>query len=233
MAAYTGYLTHLKTALVQALKETFDQDYPEPDFRDINVSIEYPIEPQHYPGIWVDYTDSDSLRVAGIDHHEFTEPGPDGYRRRYTRWRFAGYASFTVVAMSSLERDRLYDELVRCLAFTHESDQVPEFRNYVEDNEFIAMNFDFDEIEPRGSSVAPGTPWGTEELIYEVTLNMEVIGEFISDGSTGALVPLREIRVLGRAVLDADLSRPVESLSTQYPLGPADVRVHTPNGEWV
>ncbi len=231
MAEFTGYLVHLKTALVEALKKTFDGDFPDPDFRGINVSIEYPVEPQHYPGIWVDYTDSASLRAAGIDHFEFTEPGDSGYVRRFTRWRFAGYASFTVVALTSLERDRLFDQLVRVMAFTHETDQVPEFRNYVENNEFIAMNFDFDEIEPRGNSVAPGTPWGSDELIYEVTVNMEVIGEFISEGSTGTLAPLSTILVTGRMSETDDLTGEIDYAS-DAPLEPGDVLVTDPVPDW-
>lgn len=217
-----GYLTVTKTAVVQALRQCFDGDYPEEDFRDVNASIEFPNEEQHYPGIWVNYSDSAPLTSAGIDHHEFTDPSTDGYRRQFTRWRFTGSFAFTVVALSSLERDRLYDELVRVIAFARENDQVPEFRAYVEDNEFVAMNINFDTIEVQGNSAAPGTPWGTDEYIYEITLVLEVIGEFISEGSTGSLAPLSMIKVIGRpAFPDANgvITYPDEVV---FPLGPQD-----------
>jgi hypothetical protein len=222
MSQTSGYMTVLKTALVQGLRECFDADYPQEDFRDLLVDIEFPNDVQSYPSIWVNYTDSSALVSAGIDHHEFTDPGDSGYVRRFTRWRFSGTASFTVVALSSLERDRLYDEMVRVIAFARESDQVPEFRAYIEDNEFIAMNANFDEIEPTGNSAAPGTPWGSDEYIYEITLNIDVIGEFISDGETGSLAPLSMIKVIGRpAFPDSNgvLSYPDE---VQFPLGPSD-----------
>lgn len=221
MSTTTGYLVHLKTTLVQALRECFDGDYPEEDFRDIRCSIEFPIDQADYPGIWVNYSDTAPLISAGIDHHEFTEPTPEGYVRQFTRWKFTGYASFTVVALTSLERDRLYDELVRVIAFTRESDQVPEFRAYIESNEFIAMNGNFDEIDVQGNSASPGTPWGTDEYIYEVTINLEVIGEFISDGSTGSLAPLSMIKVIGR-MEDAEGNYPDEE---DFPLGPQDIQM--------
>lgn len=188
--------------LVGAIKETFDERYPEADFRGVHCSIEYPLEPMHYPGIWVDYSDSDKLRVAGVDHKETDPDKPLGLA--FTRWKFGGYASYTVAALTSLECDRLYDEVVRTLAFGRQDSVRSRFREYVENNDLIAANFDFDEIEPRGNAAAPGTPWGTDEIIYERTLNMEVIGEFISDDSTGSLVPLSKITITPIADLTPD-----------------------------
>lgn len=216
-----GYLVHLKTALVEAIKQTFDQDYPEADFRDIWTSIEYPVQPQNFPGIWVDYEDNGEVHIAGINHVEFSTP-VDGAYRRYTRWRFTGYAQFTVMALSSLERDRLYDELVRVLAFGNyfaDNPAINKFRNYVENNEFIAMNMDFDQIDPTGNAASPGTPWGTDEIVYERTINMELIGEFVSDGVTLELVPLSKV------VFDIFPEQPdgtYTDTTTDYPGHPAN-----------
>jgi hypothetical protein len=216
-------MTHLKTTLVQALMSVFDGDYPNEDFRDIKIDIEFPADAQDYPSIWVNYADTSPLAAAGIDHYEFTEPGPSGYVRRYTRWRFAGSASFTVVALSSYERDRLYDEVVRVIAFAREeNDQVPEFRAYIEDNEFIAVNANFDTIEVQGNSAAPGTPWGTDEYLYEVTLVLDVIGEFVSDGATGSLAPLSAVRVIGRPSFPDDQGNLTYLDEEDFPLGPDD-----------
>lgn len=189
------YLTNLKTAFVMAVKETFDSAYPEPDFRNLFVSVEYPMEAHHYPGCWVDYEDTQPLQVVGINHVEYSTNAALEMRG-HTRWKFAGMATFTVVALTSLERDRLYDEFVRVLAFGRQAPATARFRSYIQNNPFLAIQFDFDEIEVRGASVG-GTPWGDETtMIYERTINMEVIGEFVSDGSTGLIVPLSEIRVV-------------------------------------
>lgn len=213
------YLTHLKAMLVQALKETFDQEYPVADFRDIRCSIEYPLEPQDYPGIWVDYDDTKPLQTAGVDHLETKIEGST--ISRYRRWKFAGYASYTIVALTSLERDRLFDEVVRVLAFGDRAAPTLRFRQYVENNELIAANFDFDQVETRGNAAVPGTPWGTDEIIYERTINMEVIGEFVSDAETGLLVPLSAIHVLEPDIYVGD----------QQP--PPPETVSDPTGGWI
>lgn len=187
------YLTPLKTMLVEAVQTTFDQQYPDPRFRNLHCSIEYPVEPQMYPGCWVDYDDTKPLQTAGVGHQEIVISGLTV--SRYKRWKFAGYVSFTLAALTSLERDDLYDEFVRVLAFGSVNTATRRFRDMVEDNDLIAANFDFDQVEPRGNAAVPGTPWGTDEIIYERTINMEVIGEFISDAETSALVSLSKILV--------------------------------------
>lgn len=204
---FYGYLTRLKAMNVEALKAVFNADYPTQELQDIYVSIEYPINQAAYPGIWVDYSDTEPLVIAGVDHHEWTEanllsppPLPDPrdngqFRGAHTRWKFQGYVSYTVSALSSLERDRIYDELVRLFA-SRWTDYNLKFRSYIEDNAFIGANMNLDQIESTGNSAAPGTPWGTDEIIYERSLNMEIVGEFVTDCNTGRLLPLSKISVI-------------------------------------
>jgi hypothetical protein len=198
-----SYLARLKTMLVEGIKETFDAQYPVQDFRDVHCSIEWPADKMNYPGIWVDYEDTGKLSIAGVDHKEFGE-NQDGTFIPFTRWRFSGYASFTITALTSRERDRLYDELVKVFAFGRQDPLRARFRQHVESNDFIAANFDFDEIEPRGNAAAPGTPWGTDEIIYERTINMEVIGEFVSDNTSGNLAPLSKVVLSSVVALGPD-----------------------------
>jgi hypothetical protein len=214
-----SYLSPLKALLVEAVLQTFDQTYPVAQFRDVHCSIEYPVEKQQYPGIWVDYDDTKPLQTAGVDHLETTVTG--GTTSRYRRWKFAGYASYTIAALTSLERDRLYDEMVRVLAFGDRSPATLRFRSYIESNDLMAANFDFDQIETRGNAAVPGTPWGTDEIIYERTLTMEVVGEFVSDAETGLLVPLSAIHVLDPDVYFTD------------PEAPPPMQVSDPTGGWI
>lgn len=188
------YLVPLKTLLVTALQQTFDDDYPESEWRNIKVGIEYPVEPQHYPGVWVDFDDTDPLTIAGVGHFEVeeTDSGPV----QVTRWKFTGYVSLTIVALTSYERDRLYDEVVRVLAFGLQESATSDFRRTIERNPYIAANCDFDTIQPRGNNAAQGTPWGTDEIIYERSLNFQVIGEFVPNVTTGQLYRLSEIRLV-------------------------------------
>lgn len=185
----------LKAALTEALRATFDGAYPEEDFRSLRVSIEFPVDQTDYPGIWLNYSDTGPLVPAGINHIEVVETETGQYP--VTRWKFAGEITLTMVALSSLERDRLYDELVRVFAFAREEEAVSAFRNRVESNDLIAMNINFDNLRPTGDNAAPGTPWETDDFIYERSITMDVIGEFVSSPATGELVNLRQIIVKG------------------------------------
>lgn len=187
------YLTYVKTVLREGIYQTFDSEYVESDFRDIFISLEFPVKKADYPGIWVDFSPRGNLQVAGVHHGEYADPDASGNSRLFTRWFFEGEASFTVVGLTSLERDRLYDEVVRVLAFGQEAPSTSEFRTYVEDNEFIGMNLNFDQIGQRGHTQSVGTPWGTNDVIYEGEVSMTMRGEFIADSQTNTLVPLSEI----------------------------------------
>lgn len=188
------YLVPTKTMLVDALRQTFDGDYVREWVRGLRVSIEFPEERQDYPSVWVDFEPIGDLEVVGIDHAEYALGG-GGTARRYTRWRFQGYATYTAAALTSLERDRIYDELVRVFAFGSEHTSTQAFRRAIEDHPLIAANMDFGTIGQRGHAASPGTPWQTDEIIYEGTLSMNLIGEFINDSLTGDLVPIESIQV--------------------------------------
>lgn len=185
------FLVPLKTLLTDAMRQTLDSEYIAPDFRNVNVSIDFPVAEEDYPAVWVEFASTSNLEVAGV-HHRETEPGSEGFRR-FTRWRFQGNATYTVIAFTSLERDRLFDEVVRIMAFGHEVPETSEFRSYIEDNEFLGLNFDFDQISVGPITASPGTPWGTDDMMYEASITMECIGEFISDAATATLLPLSEV----------------------------------------
>lgn len=189
------YIAPLKTLLVEALQGTFDSVYPVSKFRNVHASLEYPVDPQDYPSLWIDYDDTQPLLRAGVNHLEtVTDSGTTV--DPFTRWRFQGYVSITAVALTSLERDELFDEVVRVVAFGNEDTVVGRFKSMIANNDLIAANLQTDKIDVRGSAAAPGTPWGTDELMYERSLNLELIGEFIPDPATGTLVPLSQIKII-------------------------------------
>ena len=199
------YLVPLKALLVHALKPVFGDFYPQSDFRsDVNVGIEYPVDKQGYPGIWIDYADTAPLRQAGVGHRE---TALDGTLTNATRFKFEGTASFTIVALSSLERDRLFDEMIRVMAFGRQDGATSLFRDTLEDNDLLAVNAKFDEIEVGGNASAPGTPWGTDEIIYERTISLDLLGEFVADAVAGSMLPLSAIVV--HEVVDTNVGQPI------------------------
>lgn len=189
------FLTHAKTLLVRATKGVFDQDYPEADFRGLWVSMEYPAEEANYPGIWVGFTPTAPLQVAGIGHREYTDPAADGTVRALTKWRFAGVATFTIAALTSLERDRLLDAMVQVIAFGLDNPATAEFKQTLDLNDLIGVQMNWDQFQITGLDENQGTPWGTDEVIYEGTVGVDCQGEFASSATSGTLVPLSGITV--------------------------------------
>ncbi len=198
------YITPLKTMIIEAMQGTFDASFPVPEFRNTHTGLDYPVDAQNYPAIWVDYDDTQPLLKAGVAHRESTNPSTGTDVAPFTRWRFQGYISLTVIALNSLERDRLFDQMVRVVAFGEEDSVVGRFRYAISNNDLIAANLQTDKIEVRGNAAAPGTPWGTDEMMYERSLNLEIIGEFIPDPETGTLIPLSAVIVTMHEVLPGD-----------------------------
>jgi hypothetical protein len=191
----TGYLRTIKTTAVQAVQQSFTSRYPEPDSaggtsKQPFVSIEYPVEEAQYPAIWVDYEGSE-LRTVGIAYTQ-----TDAQNNAYARWRFAGHVVFTIVAMTSNERDMIYDQLISMTAFAAQSEFPSTFRQTVEAAPLVASIWSFDSVEDRPGAAAPGTPWGTMEVLYERGFALQVIGEFVTDPYSQALVELSGIDVV-------------------------------------
>lgn len=189
-----GFLRLIKTTATDALAQALTWSYPEQDAAGGSkapyVSVEYPRSPGAYPGVWVDFEVS-MVQIAGLD---YTEMLPGG--QVLTRWRFQGYTSFTIVALdNSNECDSLYDQVVALTAFAAQSEFPSPFRDAIDSSPLVATTWSFDTVEPRGQSAAPGTPWGSDEVIYERGLALKVIGEFVTNPVTTQLVNLREIIV--------------------------------------
>lgn len=189
------YVTRVKTLAIEAMHAVFDDQYPVEEFRGLHCSLEYPVKAVQLPEVWVRYSDTEPLRQSGVSHVEDVDPGDGGRVPPYTRWRFQGSWEFIVVALSSVERDRVYDELVATIAWSGFDSLRGRFRSYLENNDLIDLTVRTDEIESTGESAEPGTPWGTDEVLYERTLNLDLIGDFTPDPQTGLIVPLSRIQV--------------------------------------
>lgn len=190
------YLRATKHVLTEAVKKTFDEDYPVEQLQGLYASIEYPFEIANYPGIWVDFETTGPVSNIGIGHAELVETTNsigETVFETYKRWRFQGYASFTCVALTSYVRDLMYDEMLRVIAFGVEMPATAEFQNEVQSNDYIGLVGSWDEVQITAPTAIPGTPWQTDDIIYEVTMRVAIVGEFVSGGKQGILVPLSRI----------------------------------------
>ncbi|WP_428957946.1 hypothetical protein [Streptomyces sp. cg35] len=198
------YLSRVKALAIEAMHAAFDDQYPVPEFRGLHCSLEYPVKAVQLPEVWVRYSDTSPLRQSGVAHVENTDQASGAKVTPYTRWRFEGSWEFVIVALTSLERDRVYDELVATIAWSGFDSVRGRFRQCLETNDLIDLTLRTDEIESTGESAEPGTPWGTDEVVYERTLNVDMIGDFVPDPETGVIVPLSKIQVVANADLSLD-----------------------------
>lgn len=207
------YLSLLKGALVESLRTVFDSTYPDPKVQGCRVSLEYPLDKQAYPGVWVTYDDKDPVQIVSIAHEEFLPNGSPTVVNYsgITRWTYSGEATLTFVALSSWERDILFDQFVRIYAFSREEQDPTDLRTVLETNDLLVINVNWDELRPGPETALPGTPWGTEdEVIYERSVSFEVWGEFLSDPNRSTLVPLSEIDITGTDSSDYTDSDPLQ-----------------------
>lgn len=196
------YLSLLKTSMVRAMLATMNGDYPNPNLANMQVSVEYPMDQAAYPAIWVDFHATEPVRQAGIGHIDtatFTDTGvtpPVSTYATYGEFVFEGDVTFTIATLSSLERDNAYDEILRVFMAGAENPQTSVFRTEIESGEFLAINARWDMIDTSGTTAAPGTPWGTDETIYETTVSLHVQGYYYVVPESGDLVALSKINLL-------------------------------------
>jgi hypothetical protein len=205
------FLAETKSIITQALVSVFGINYPVGDFRDLWVSIEYPKDEQSYPGVWVGFEPVGQVSRGGIDN-AFVPPPPsllmgnDPVPAVY-RWRAQGYATYTLAAMTSLQRDRLFDEVLKVITASRDPAHS-NFRAMIEDNPLIAMNMDFDQVQIRNVSENAGTPWETMDIVYESTLAVSTQIEFYSDTPTSEMVPISAIEIIASGPIDYDITVP-------------------------
>lgn len=173
------------------------------------ISGEYPVERSNFPGIWVEYTPSGELAMAGIGHTEYSDAGStSGQRRKAVRWMFSGEVTFTAIAFTSLERARLIDAIVATFAAGIENPNLSAFRSRIEHNDLIGMTAQWSILTIGGFSETPGTPWGSDEIVWEGTVTLAVTGEFVWAAGLRALVPLTSFVVYDRNADDSTATSP-------------------------
>jgi hypothetical protein len=135
-----------------------------------------------------------------VNHVEFIDVDEEFTSPPIVRWIFAGSAQFTVLALSSAQRDQLFDEVVKVIAFAKVNPSRSAFRTTIESGEYIGMDANWDNVTIMGMAETPGTPWGTDDYLYEATIALTVQGEFVSEAEGGNYVKLSRIDVYHNVV---------------------------------
>lgn len=188
-----GMIEGVKKAIIRALREGIDEDLPDTDplYRVIdNIDMEYPVKEEKYPGIWVQFSYRD-LKPQSINRDPFYTEEDQTYRL----WSFSGTVTMTLVGLTSLERDRMSDSLIRMFAFNELHSSNNDFWKSLKSQDLLRLSINRDQLRPGGQTTNIGTPWDSDQLVYEDSYSFELQGEFASDIVTADLVRLREIIV--------------------------------------
>lgn len=189
-----GVITALRTAITgTSLSSTVGSE--------IHVDMEYPMEKEKYPGIWVQFSLSD-LQPSGIGMVLTDRDSGD----RIQQFMYQGRVTLVVVALSSLERDRISDFLISMLAFS----RIPNPRLYTENgvqesftdlysaldaNPHLSVTVNSDRPRPGGQTTTVGVPWSPNLLAYEDAHSFEVLGEFQLVTTSDGLYRLERIDI--------------------------------------
>lgn len=205
------FVANVLTAWVEGLKAVFhDTNYLGERMRDIPIHTEYPMAEVDYPSIWVNYSMQGDVKNVGIGHVEHYDT--DTGTAEVLRWHFGGLAEITVAAMSNLERALLLDELLKTVAIARiDENQEGILRSTVERNDLIGQTVTWESVTVSGFGEMQGTPWGTDDVIYEATVSLVTTGEVVLDPRTGELVRLSD--VILTPLLDGDPTLPTPGQS--------------------
>lgn len=172
------------SAVVHALQAAFGGSYDrDPQFVDLKVTTEYPLEAVDYPCIVVSYNNR-TVMNAGVGHEEWF-PDSAGILRKWHHSRFEGSMDFDILALTTLDRDLLADALTEVIRFGRlDNALLPFFTTLYGDPSspvaliFNQIMFDADQVTSSGNS-ASLAQWSPEDLMqYSTTLSSEVHGGY-------------------------------------------------------
>ncbi|QDF18598.1 hypothetical protein SEA_PUPPER_112 [Gordonia phage Pupper] len=159
---------------------------------EITVDMEYPLIEEKYPGIWVQFSFTKIINSGVGWEQMLVEIENEGQADEKPHWMpvrefmFEGRATLTIVALTSLERDRIADAVVSMLMFSRppETDVVykgtKQFRQLLTTlarNPYISMTINTDQIIPGGQATTTGVPWDPEILGYEDSYSFDLLGQ--------------------------------------------------------
>jgi hypothetical protein len=185
-----GYKTGVKSAVVTSLQSAMPG---------VQIGIEYPMVKGEYPYIYVEFKE-DVLGSVGIGHSEIgavQEVDGESVRPIARRWKFNGRLSFGFFALKAKERDVLTDSFISAVGF-HDS-----FKDAISGNAYIPIDVNTEQINPEGDSVSPGTPWGTDDMVYYASYSLDTVGEFYTDVDSAGII--RAVDIFPRTEDEPDL----------------------------
>jgi hypothetical protein len=205
-------ITGVKIAVVEALVAGFNAINPAPTGRQVgvpssstldltpnSVTIEYPKEIAHWPAIFVQFRPT-KTQWSGLYPDTFTLPSGqyiyDAQAALMARTGyFEGSIDLQILALTSEERDQLWDTLYNLVLMNPGNPGSYAFYQSLTNNNLVGMTFLQGTVQTLGDTVSPGTPWSPEEFSYEASVRIQCVGDFY-ENKFDNLVPTLQTVVL-------------------------------------
>jgi len=202
------FITATKIAVVEAIRSGFNAIGPASNNNTIDlvprsVTIEYPVEEIEWPAIYVQFRPT-TTQYTGLAPDIETQ-NQDGTWNSYRHGYFEGAFDLQILAMSSEERDRIWDTLTNLIMMGNMAPGASSFYQSILDDQLIGLTILPGQVAQVGDTVNAGTPWSSEELTYEATVRVRCVGEFYEDKYNQTLLPLDHITVVGQATYENEI----------------------------
>ncbi len=173
-------ITPTKKLIIQALRATFTSMYPDTKLASMNIDLEYPYLVDHYPGILVRFSPS-KIQSSGLSPAQSTDD------EIFSVWHYEGTVSFTIIALTSLERDLIADGVIEAYAFAAQMPNASPFYNTIQSSDLINMTLQSDILSPGGQTENVGVPWDDDKIAYEDRYSFQVVGQVRSRVQPGVV----------------------------------------------
>ena len=153
----------------------------------------------HWPAIFVQFRPS-KTQWSGLYPDTFTLPsGQYIYNEQAAQTNRTGYfegsIDLQILALTSEERDQLWDTLYNLVLMNPGNPGSYAFYQSLQNNNLIGMTILQGTVQTLGDTVSPGTPWSPEELSYEASVRIQCVGDFY-ESKFNTLVPTLQTVVL-------------------------------------
>lgn len=161
----------------------------------VKVDMEYPLTKERYPGVWVQFSYTDIMN-SGLGQELLLRTVVDeGTPSERVNWEpvrefiYQGRVTLTVVALTSLQRDRIADAIVTMLMFSRPSEvhtvsdplrdarQGRQFVAALAANPYVSLSVNHDMIRPGGQASTSGVPWDETAIGYEDNYSFDILGQ--------------------------------------------------------
>lgn len=207
------FITAAKVSIVEALRSVWFEDQEtntyRSDLKDFDrpyprrISIEYSEEAEDWPFVLVQVRPT-VITWTGITPDEIVNAGTEDSPtwKRIRQGRFEASCMLQIMALTSAERDRIWDNLILLIMMGRTRSLTRSFYSVIETNDLVGITINEASVRPIGDTISVGTPWDPEMLSYEATIEFDMTGVFYADEFNEDLVALTEARLYPYLPLD-------------------------------